>query len=58
MNVKTEPTMSVPSKYITQLLKIQPSELNLTSSLVGNSREKAGGMGYEFYATIISNYCA
>jgi hypothetical protein len=34
------------------------SEQNLASTLAGNNREEAGGMGYEFYATIISNYCA
>ena len=51
--------MSVPSKvHAIQLVKIQPSELNLTSTLAGNSREEAMWMRYEFYATIISNFTA
>ena len=37
-----------------QLVKIQPSELNLTSSLIGNSREEAREIGYEFHSTISS----
>ncbi|MCK4733977.1 MAG: hypothetical protein KAT65_16105 [Methanophagales archaeon] len=40
-------TNCVPSKvHNIQLVKIHPSELNLTSSLIGNSREEARGMGY------------